>query len=77
MTDNRPAWIDWFGEGMPLIKPGQTIERRYRDGSESSVTLGFPSLTLRPIVWKHRGDDNDIIAYRVVHEGRDARKILE
>ena len=64
ITDRRPPWKAWAGKGLPPIMVGQTVERRYRDGEEQSLKVR--ECHLAPWMWEHRGDAQDITAYRVV-----------
>ncbi len=64
IIDRRPPWIEWSGNGGPPIKVGQTVERRYRDGEEQSIRVR--ECHLARWMWEHRGDNQDITAYRIV-----------
>lgn len=65
LIDRRPPWIDRADNKWPTIAVGQTVEARYRDGGESSFIVRPRHMSSVPL-WDITGDDNDIVAYRVV-----------
>lgn len=54
------GWIEWSGGECP-VEAGQTVEVTFRDGGRKSATLHKPRKG-----WEHQGNDDDIIAYRIV-----------
>lgn len=56
------GWIEWVGGECP-VEDNKRVEVKFRDGfigQDVAFWLG----------WSHGGDDNDIIAYRVVKPPR-------
>jgi len=59
---NAPAdggWIEWGGEGEPLECEPPEVEVKFRNGD---VGMDYANIWW----WGHSGDEDDIIAYRVV-----------
>lgn len=54
-------WIDWRGGKQP-IADGREVAIKFRDGTVMAETLSDCW------VWSHGGDDDDIIAYRIIPE---------
>lgn len=60
-------WIEWAGGDCPVFK-GQQFFRRHRQGDVLGPMKAWHG-NMRRVVWAHKGDGRDIIAYRVVpHE---------
>ena len=68
------AWITWTG-GDPTVEDGSFVDVLYRDGAElHSLEAGkvYPDYIYPRdasyAFWRHDGQPNDIIAYRIVKE---------
>lgn len=71
-------WIEHDGKGPPDLPPGTCVDFRTRDGYEDVADRPpHPSDKFEELSgegqgiysrcwWTHTGDDNDIVAYRVV-----------
>lgn len=64
IIDKRPPWIEWHGVGVPPIKVGQTVERRYKDEEEQSFIVSERHFS--DAIWRHHDEENDITHYRIV-----------
>lgn len=61
-------WINWHGGAMP-VNGSDTVEVRYRDSANPSKGTRIEWAVLAwSLNWSHDGEDDDIIAYRVVPE---------
>jgi hypothetical protein len=60
MSEN--AWIEHDGGSCPVAS-GLHFERKHRNGDVLRMKAWHGNM--RPVVWEHRGDDRDIIAYRL------------
>lgn len=58
-------WIEWAG-GLCPLPVGHLFHLRYRDGVESRRPRIAEGVWASVSVWLHRGDQSDIVAYRVV-----------
>ncbi len=68
------GWIPWTG-GDPTVEDGSFVDVRYRDGAElHSLEVGKVYLDYSYprdasyAFWRHDGQPNDIVAYRIVKE---------
>lgn len=59
------GWIEWKGGVIPLEDCTLVVEVKFRDGETGKRYAGLYR-------WAHRGNYNDIIAYRVIeNDGRE------
>lgn len=58
------GWIEWHGGECP-VRHGERFDRRHRSGDILARMKAWHG-NMRPCVWEHRGNDRDIIAYRIV-----------
>ncbi|WP_370516377.1 DUF3310 domain-containing protein [Herbaspirillum sp. CAH-3] len=58
------GWIQWNGGACPIF-PAAKVRIRGRDGYETPEGESYEACIYR---WKHSGDTDDIIAYRIVKE---------
>lgn len=63
----QDGWIEWRGGACPVV-PNALVDVLYRGGYGNSRTAMFCE-------WGHDGRRCDIIAYRVVQDDSDAKKI--
>lgn len=56
---NSTSWIEWGGGKQP-VADSQGVDIKFRDGEVMAETLSDFW------VWSHSGDDDDIIAYRII-----------
>ncbi|WP_277268292.1 hypothetical protein [Pantoea septica] len=61
------GWIEWKGGKQP-IADSREVAIKFRDGTVMTETLSDCW------VWSHGGDDDDIIAYRLVEQERERGK---
>lgn len=64
----NPTWLEWAGGECPVAK-GARFYRKHRNGDVLGPLKAWHG-NMRPVVWEHRNDPRDIIAYRVI--GDDA-----
>lgn len=62
MTD----WIEWNGGECPL-KDGVKHYRQYRDQTRDEALTVYHRSGAKNYVWEHRGNEDDIIAYKVIN----------
>lgn len=58
---NEGDWVEWDGGKQP-IADGREVAIKFRDGTVMTETLSDCW------VWSHGGDEEDIIAYRIIPE---------
>lgn len=70
---NKPKWIRHRGGKCP-VPCGTKVETRHRDGyicTPHFYTQNASSDVGMNLVWSHKGDKMDIMAYRVIEETKD------
>lgn len=69
-TDEWIQWIPWH-EGVDCpINPSALIQVQLRCENADDC-MNDPADYAGGFDWSHTGDGNDIIAYRIVHDGTD------
>lgn len=66
--NSSDGWIEWAGDVMP-VSGSTEVEVRYRGPAEAwkGRRIEWPVLAW-VLNWSHDGEDDDIIAYRVVSQ---------
>ena len=59
------GWIEWSGGKCP-VPPETPIEPRYRGGEDPTKGVRMTVAPAQRLAWWHDGEDDDIIAYRIV-----------
>lgn len=70
---NKPKWIRHRGGKCPVPR-GTKVETRHRDGNTYSPhfhTQNSRSEVATNVVWRHQGNELDIMAYRIIEETKD------
>lgn len=70
---NKPKWIRHRGGKCP-VPCGTKVETRHRNGYTCTphfYTQNASSDVVMNLVWSHKGDKMDIMAYRVIEETKD------
>lgn len=57
---DNDGWVEWGGGKRP-VDSDCVVGIRYRDGEEDAGVAGYQS-------WRHYGEEDDIIAYRIIPE---------
>lgn len=71
MSQNeQDGWIEWSGGAMP-VHGSTEVEVRYRGPAEArkGQRIEWPVFAWA-LNWSHDGEDDDIIAYRIVEQSK-------